>query len=384
MKMFRYFIVGLVAISAVACSNKGPQFTIEGKIADADSSVLYLEKRELSEITLLDSVKLADTKGEFTFKAAATTHPEFYVLRIGGQVINLAIDSTETIKVNASKNDFATGYTVEGSDANTNLKDVALAQYKATQALLDLQNDFNMKKINEQEYIAKVEVIANEYKDTAKKAIFVNLKSPAAYFALFQKVGGLLFFDPYDKGDYKIFAAVATAWDQAYKDTPRAKHLRDYTLTAMKVRKQNEMTIDPDKVGEVNAVDYYNIELPDVNGKVVSLASQKGKVVLLDFTAYQDESSPKHNIALNRLYSKFKPSLEIYQVSFDSDVHFWKNSASNLPWTTVHDAQSVNSTLISKFNVQALPTIYLLNKEGEIVKRLLPEDNVEAEIQKII
>lgn len=384
MKLFRCFAVALTILAAVSCSNKGPEFLIQGKVTDADTSVLYLERRELDKITLLDSVKLGDTKGQFKFSESTTPYPEFYVLRLKGQVINLAIDSTETLTVNASQKTFATDYTVEGSDANNQLKKVALAQYDANHKLVDLKKRFDEKSINEQDYITQVQAIANEYKDAAKKIIFTDLKSPAAYFALFQKVSGYLFFDPYDRTDYKVFAAVATSWDMFYKDSPRSKQLHDYTLTAMKVRKQSEMEIDPDKVGQVDATEYYKIELPDVNGKNISLASLKGKAVLLDFTVYQDENSPRHNMELNKLYAKYKPNLEIYQVSFDSEAHLWKNAAVNIPWIAVHDQRSVNSDLIFKYNVQNLPTVFLLNKEGEVVKRLLPKDNIDAEIQKIL
>ncbi|QIK59357.1 DUF4369 domain-containing protein [Dysgonomonas sp. HDW5A] len=385
MKMFRNLFTIFVLCALVSCSDKGPKFVIEGKISDAtDSTMLYLEKRELSQTTLLDSIK-PGTKGEFKFKGTSTPYPEFYVLRLNGQVINLVIDSTETIKVNASEKNFGTEYNVEGSEANLQLKAITLAQYKASQALDELQRKFSNKEVNEQEYFSQIQTIASEYKDTALKIIFADTKNPASYFALFQKVKGYLFFDPYDKSDYKPFAAVATAWDMNYPDSPRAKHLHDYTLNAIKVRRQSEkQPFDINNANEIDAAKYYNIELPDVNGTPVNLTSLKGKVVLLDFTVYQSEKSPEHNIVLNKLYNKFKPDFEIYQVSFDTDVHFWKNSAANIPWVAVHENKSLNSDLISKFNVQALPSLLLINRNGEIVKRLLPGENIESEIQKLL
>ncbi|MDL2215244.1 DUF4369 domain-containing protein, partial [Dysgonomonas sp. OttesenSCG-928-M03] len=337
MKIFQLLAIVSVAFAIISCSEKGPRFVVEGQITDADSVVLYLEKRELNKVTFLDSVKL-DSKGDFKFRGSATSYPEFYVLRLNGQVINFVVDSTESVKIESAKNTFATNYNIESSDANQQIKNVTLAQYKANQQLADLQQKFNNKEINEGEYIAQIQSIANEYKDTARKVIYYDFKSPAAYFALFQKVGDYLFFDPYDKADYRLFAAVATSWDTYYSDSPRTPHLKDYTLLAMKVRKQNEQVISEDIMNsatEVSTSDYYNIELPDANNKQRSIASLKGKVILVDFTVYQTENSPAHNIALNKIYNKFKPNLEIYQVSFDSDVHFWKNAAVNLPWIAV-------------------------------------------------
>src|SRR5690606_28119817 len=84
-----------------------------------------------------------------------------------------------------------------------------------------------------------------------------------------------------------------------------------------------------------------DILLPSVNGEKVTLSSLKGKVVLLDFTVYGADFSPKHNMDLNRIYERYRESgFEIYQVSFDSDEHFWKTAASNLPWITLRDPQS--------------------------------------------
>ena len=125
--MFRNLFTVFVLCALVSCSDKGPKFIIEGKITNAaDTAMLYLEKRELSQTTLLDSIKLGAT-GEFKFKGASTPYPEFYVLRLNGQVINLVIDSTETIKVNAPSKSFGTEYNVEGSETNLQLKAITLA-----------------------------------------------------------------------------------------------------------------------------------------------------------------------------------------------------------------------------------------------------------------
>lgn len=382
MKIFQYLTLLSIAYLIVACSGNTPRFVVEGTVADADSLVLYLEKRELNQISILDSVRL-DNKGNFSFKEAATLYPEFYVLRLEGQVINLAIDSAETIRIEASKNNFATDYSVEGNLANQHIKTVVLAQYKADREIKTLRQKFSNKEISEQEAIEQLQGAVDTYKETAQQIILLNMKSPAAYFALFQKVDGLLFFDPYDSKDYKLFAAVATGWDTYFKDSPRTLQIKEYTLLALKTRKQEETNLT-DSLNEIDASKYYNINLPDVKGNHVELTSLKGKVVLLDFTTYQAKESPAHNIGLNKIYSRFRPNIEIYQVSLDADKHFWRNAATNLPWVAVHESKSINSDLIFKYNIKEFPAMFLLDKGGNIVKRLTPADNIEAEIQKIL
>ncbi|HBG42099.1 MAG TPA: peroxiredoxin, partial [Porphyromonadaceae bacterium] len=103
-----------------------------------------------------------------------------------------------------------------------------------------------------------------------------------------------------------------------------------------------------------------DIVLADVEGRKIPLSSLKGKVVLLDFTVYNSEFSPKHNIDLNTMYKRYQAQgFEIYQISVDSDVHFWKNAASNVPWVAVRDPQSVYSSILATYNVREIPTAFI-------------------------
>lgn len=389
MKILRLAILMMIATVVVACNNNDTShFTVEGRIENGDSLMLYLEKRELSRTSVIDSVKLSKN-GNFKFRGNVTPYPEFYVLRLGDQIINFATDSTETIQVDASKDLFSTDYSIKGVKGNADIKKVTLAQYKAYHEINSLKQKYKDGSINDHEYIQQIQNVANEYKSIAEQVILSSFKSPAAYFALFQKIDGLLFFDPYDKSDNKLFAAVATSWETYFPESPRADHLKNYTLIAIKaLRQSNQQQLSDDEIAaltkETDASEYYNIELPNLSNEKKSLASLKGKVVLLDFTAYGSDASPAHNILLKKLYDKFTPNLEIYQVSLDSDRHYWANGATHIPWITVYANNTMNSDLIFKYNIQSLPTIFLLNRNGDIVKRILPTDNVESEIKKLI
>lgn len=391
MKTFSLSIFSIATIISCltfsSCKEKTPQFVIEGKISDADTTMLYLERRSLTETKTIDSVKL-DKDGTFKFKEPSLNYSEFYLLRINGQSINLVIDSTETITVNAPKASFARDYTIEGSNGSIKIKDVVLAQNKLSQNIRDLKKKYDNKEIAQEQYISTVQEAVNEYKNEAKKLIFSDYNSLAAYFALFQKVDGYLIFDPYDKKDLNVFQAVATVWDQYKSKSPRAAHLKDFTLSALaEVRQIASQEKALEKLGTTELTDYttyYDITLPNMQNQNISLSSLRGKPVVLDFTAYQTEFSPAHNILINDVYNKFKGNIEVYQVSFDSDSHAWQNSAVNLPWICVRDERSLGSELIRKYNLQGFPTIFLINKNGEIVKRISSKDNLASEVQKLL
>lgn len=376
-------LVVLVLLLATSCKNE-PHFVVEGIVSGAHGDTLYLEKRGLTKITVLDSAIIAED-GSFKIKGLAEEYPELYLLRLKNQVINLSVDSVETIRVESTKEGFALDYKVEGSDASARIKDILLAQLELGKTLDLLKKQYQAKSISETEYMEGVQAGADNYKTKVKKYIMLDLTSPAAYFALFQKIGESLILDPYDKNDSKMYSAVATAWDRVHEGNPRTKHLHDFTINVIKERRSAERTVSLfDSAGEVVDTDYYSIDLPNINGKKIALSSLRGKVVVLDFTAYQTDYSPAHNIAINKVYQKYKDNFEVYQVSLDSDIHFWKNAAVNLPWICVRDDESLASNLIYKFNVQALPSIFILGKEGNIVKRLLPSDDLETEIKKLI
>ena len=205
--------------------------------------------------------------------------------------------------------------------------------------------------------------------------------STAAYFALFQQIDGLLFFDLYNPTDVKAYGAVATSYNHFYPESPRSKHLYNLTLQSMKVlRAQRPVDYSDVKAQEVSFLD---IELPNVKGESIKLSEiATGNVVLINFTAYQAEWSPALNLKLGDLYTQYHTQgLEIYQISLDSDVHFWRNAASNLPWICVRDPQSVYSQVAGLYNVKQLPTSFILDRKGNLVKRIDDINNIEKDVK---
>ncbi|HBK41948.1 MAG TPA: hypothetical protein DDZ57_10325, partial [Porphyromonadaceae bacterium] len=175
-------------------------------------------------------------------------------------------------------------------------------------------------------------------------------------------------------------------WDRYYPGTPRSKHLYDFTMNALKTRKQQEQQAALlENVPVVSGLSLPDIVLTEVNGEKITLSSQKGKVVVLDFTVYKSDFSPAHNMELNKLYSQYKAQgLEIYQISFDSDEHFWKNAANNLPWITVRDPESVYSRLLSMYNVRNIPTAFVINRDGDVVARAENYTTLPGEVGKVL
>lgn len=376
-----FFLMGMLFFSC----KKGDSFVLMGNIGAAEGDTLYLSHRGLGGIKLLDSTILKKD-GSFKFKQPAPSNPEFYQLRIGDRVSIIAVDSAETLRVKADASDWYNSFMVEDSPTNNQMKEVDALTRQAARVIADLERQFKSKKIDEVAYISQLDTTLLDYKAAVSKLIIGNPSGATAYYAVFQKINDYLIFDPYSKTDYAMFGAVATSWDRYYSGTERTKHLYNFTMNALKTRRQQEQQaklFENIPVEEVAGLP--DIVLPQVDGKKVALSSLKGKVVLLDFVVYGADFSPKHAIDLNKIYTQnHTKGFEIFQIAFDTDEHFWKTSAANLPWITVRDTRSVNSPLMATYNVRRIPTAFIINREGEIVARIEDYGQLAKELGKVL
>ena len=372
-----FAIVGLAALASCA----GEKFHVTGSIANAKDSLLYFEHNGLDGFSTVDSVKL-DEKGSFSFSGDKVDNPEFYRLRIAGQIINIGIDSTETVDVKATYPQMATDYTVKGSSENEKIKELALKQ-------IDLQARCQ-SILAERPDIADsiITVLMNDYKqDVSRNYIFKEPMRAYSYFALFQYIvignQAHLIFDPSrDAADNKVFGAVATSWDTYYPGSKRTQNLHNITIKGMKderiVKAQN-------KPVEIEAKELGVVDLPlrDNKGVERHLTDLKGKVVLLDFHVFAAKGSTEYIMHLRDLYNKYHDrGLEIYMVSLDDNVHFWKEQVANLPWINVYDDTGISQAYTAP--AQTVPIIYLIDRGNNIVKNPSQIKNLDEEIERLL
>lgn len=377
-----FVVLSTVCLLLTGCSDSS-NFTVKGVISDGDKQTLYLEHVGISSVSVLDSAKLTQT-GKFKFKSPKPEYPDFYRLRLNSQLINFSVDSTEVLNIVADAGTFATSYSVEGSENAKAIKSITLAQLDANLEISKLRKAYEANEIADSVYSRKVLETADAYKEVARKYIYGAPMSAAAYFALFQQVDGLLFFDLYDKDDSKAYSAVATSYNHYYPESPRSKHLYNLALQSIKViRGQRPISSEDIQAQEVSFID---VELPDLKGQKVKLTSvADGVPVLVNFTAYQTEWSPALNMRLGELFEKYaSQGLRIYQISLDSDAHFWMNVATKLPWTCVRDPQSVYSQTAALYNVKQLPALFILDKKGNLVKRVEDIKTLEADLKSVL
>jgi len=372
------FVVGITVLMS-GCGKE--MFHVEGAIGNAKDSILYFEHNGLTGFTTVDSVKL-DAKGAFSFASDKVNNPEFYRLRIAGQIINIAIDSTETVKVDAKYPQMATDYSVNGSYENEKIKQLALKQINLQAQCQALYSE------QPQAADSLVQQLIQAYKyDVSHNYIFKEPMKAYSYFALFQYIvvnneARLIFNPAVDPEDNKVFGAVATSWDTYFPNSERGQNLHNITIKGMRdnriaaANKQN-IQIEAEETGVID------LPLRDNKGNMHHLTDLRGKVVLLNFHAFSLPDSPEYIMQMRELYDKYHAKgLEIYMVSLDENEHFWKESVATLPWINVYDNTGISEAYTSA--ATATPIIYLIDRSNTVVRNPAQIKNLPKEIEALL
>lgn len=383
-KVFAKLTFAAAALTLVSCNSN--KFKIEGNITEAKDSVIYFENVGIESTEVLDSAVLAED-GKFAFSADAKDAPDFYRLRIAEKIINLSIDSTETVKVSASYPNMSYGYSVEGSYNCEKIKELSIKQNELQNIVAKIFNDPSLSYNVSGDSANKV---VNQYKESIKKEyIYKEPMKAYAYYALFQTIGNRPIFNPvYGKEDVKAFSAVATSWDMYYPKSVRGENLRNITLEGIKNDRivRNQMQQAQFEYQQAQQIDPTALTMIDNNGNQRTLSDLKGKVVMLDFHLFGHEKSAERIMLLRELYNKYHDrGFEIYQIALDTNAHFWKTQTEALPWINVRaeDEEQVTE-LQNLYNVRVIPTYFLIDKNGIIQKRDIQIKDINVAINSML
>ncbi len=388
-RLYPALAIAVAAMTLASCNNK--KFHIDGTITEAADSMLYLENLSLDGPVAIDSAKL-DKDGHFAFEENAmdSVSPEFYRLRIAHQTINLSIDSTETVSVKAAYPSMSYDYTVEGSENCNTIKELALKQMNLQGVINNIARNprFGMDSAS----VAVAKAIEAYKNDVKRNYIFKAPMKASSYYALFQTIllgsGNSLIFNPRNsKDDVKVFAAVATSWDTYYPNAERGKNLHNIAIQGMKDIRyiESKMAEQQMNLGKAQVNGVIELTLQDNKGNVRRLTDLKGKVVLLDFHIFASGESTKRIMMLRELYNKYHAAgLEIYQVSVDPDEHFWKTATAALPWISVRDEGGVQGQSLKLYNIQNIPTFFLIDRSNTLRARDAQIKDIDAAIKGLL
>lgn len=385
MKILNFNRIGAALMGAfifASCSQQ-ETFTIKGNIANGEGHTLYLSHIGTQKSNYIDSAKLGKS-GDFKFSYERPECYDFYRLQLDkkGRQITIAIDSTETVTINSDAKSFIDSCHIAGSPQSEKIAELtALEQALQTQVNTLIKNGGPM--IGETR--KTINTVIDEFKQNiCKEFIAPAPHSASAYYALFLNINGRPLFDPlHIRFDSRCYSAVATSLNHHHPHATRAQHLSNLAIKSMRATQPAKR--DTIYIDSSNATGLFDIKLPNIDGDSVSLSSLKGKVVMLDFTVYGNAEISARNLELRELYDKYKKrGFEIYQISLDGKEHFWKTSASNLPWLCVRDAAGPESYNLTLYRVQRIPTYFLINRANEIVLRDEQVEDINKSIEKLL
>lgn len=382
MKKIAMIMLGVLLIAAC---QRDKTFTVEGTIEGAKDSTLYFYNRSMSGIVLLDSVRLGDD-GRFSLSAAAPVGgPDLYVLRVGSQWVNIAIDSTETVTLKARLPELAQGYSVSGSEECEKIRQLAIMHSQLQQQVFTVEQDMSMMGPAMSDSLLRM---LRRYKERVmQEYIFQEPQTAYAYFALSQTLNHLYWstspiFTIGDSIDNRAFRAVATCWKQFYPESERAQQL--YNMVEREINNSRKIAARRQQLEEEKIIvsDIIDLQLSDKNGRTRSLSELRGKVVLLDFHLFSTQESGGRILKLRELYNRYHDrGLEIYQVSIDQDQHLWKQAVASLPWVSVYDPEG---TSCARYNVQMLPEFFLIDRNNALQKRSTQIKDLDAELESLL
>ena len=138
-------------------------------------------------------------------------------------------------------------------------------------------------------------------------------------------------------------------------------------------------------MGVGSGIDDDTIDLAVAFLNLVHKAAFMVGLVLLDFNVYGHPQSSARVLVMRELYNKYAAQgLEIFQVSLDENEHFWKTAVENIPWVCVRSEDAPYTKEANLYGVRELPTYFLINRNGELVKRDEMVEDLEKEIQQLL
>jgi thiol-disulfide isomerase/thioredoxin len=196
-----------------------------------------------------------------------------------------------------------------------------------------------------------------------------TVKSPAAFMAVYN----LIEFGT----DYSAQSKFITNAAARFPSSREIRELRDDVLAYVKIMKEEFQPGDL----------LPSINLPDLEGRVFSTASLKGKYYLIDFWSTWCPQCMAYGKAKTEL-RKLIPSgrFEMVSVAIDGEKQDWENDMRRLRpgWPQLIDTEAWQGVAVRTLKFDSIPFNFLVDPEGRIVGKALPPDSLAGAVSRAL
>ena len=369
MRLKNLSLIVLIAIAFTACKPKD-SFTIDGTFQNPGAEKkVFLYGMQSSQMVAIDSTNLSE-KGEFKF-IRKTPSVDFFRVSVGNHEFMLIAKNGDEIKLEADLADKTMAYKISGANEVEKLSELNAIRNNFAKQVEKLQANFDSKVASQpQDRATILEEMKPQYESYIKQ-----LNSQILKFAADNK-GTLASFYAMNTLSPQEFEAELVKFADEVKDEIKGNATVDTFVKQMALLKTVQ-------IGQVAPAFTANT----ADGKAVSLSDYKGKYVLVDFWASWCQPCRQENPNVVKMYNKYKNNnFDVLGISLDTDKAAWLGAvkADGLTWTHVSELKDFNGETVKKYQVQAIPTSYLIDPAGKIAAKNLRGDELDAFLAKTL
>lgn len=378
MKNQYFFISLLVLIICVSYHSGFAQkmtinpdgYTITGKITGLDSGWVYLKRGDAGNNSVLDSTEIRDQ--EFSFGGRQDTPDQATLsLRKRGASLTFFLENAN-IEIRTSVDSFKSAV-ITGSPSQAKF-----IRYQEKVSPL------------EKEIAALNEILSNASYQVKEQGPAVNTDSIKNKLTELGHLKDSVVAAFIKANPSSIVAARVMVSNFLWN--PDVDLLTElYDSLALQIQKSRYGEIVSEHVDIAGRLAIGNkapdFSQPDIEGRLLSLSSLRGKYVLVTFWASWCGPCRQDNPLLVKAYNRFKnKGFTILGVSLDESKKAWINAVEkdHLNWPQVSDLSGLSNPVMQQYGVWVTPTNYLLNKESIIIGRNLFGEKLEQKLEALL